>query len=170
MNRDDLVSPAYRAILKAAHEQKPGWGKYGKDSAVIVAKFASRIGAATILDFGCGTGTLARALPGCDVREYDPGIPGKDGVPVAADLVVATDVMEHIEPDRLDATLRFIRQLARKGAFLIIATSLSRETLPDGRNAHLIVKAVPWWRNRMIQHGFLIDREEIRKGLYLWCR
>lgn len=170
VTRDDLVSPDYQKTLKLNHAVHPGWGRYGRDSVNDVAAYADDLGATTILDFGCGTGTLAPALCGRDVREYDPGIDGKDALPEEADLVVATDVLEHIEPDRLDATLAFIRRLARRGAFFVIATTLAKEVLPDGRNAHLVVRPTQWWRERLTKAGFRVMREQRRKGYTVWCK
>ena len=36
-----------------------------------------------------------------EIKEYDPAIPGKDSLPEPADIVVCSDVLEHIEPNYL---------------------------------------------------------------------
>ena len=54
-----------------------------------------------------------------------------------------------VEPEHLDAVLADIHGLARKGAFLVVSTRRARATLPDGRNAHLIVMARGWWTTKM---------------------
>lgn len=106
----------------------------------------------SILDYGCGAGTLGTALKAqawpFDFREYDPAVPGKDAMPRPADLVVCTDVLEHIERDRLDTVLGHIRALSMQGTFLVISTVPAHKSLPDGRNAHLIVESPDWWRER----------------------
>jgi hypothetical protein len=102
------------------------------------------------------------------VFEYDPGIPGKDHLPKPADLVVCTDVLEHIEPELLDGVLRHLYLLAGRGAYLVIATRLARELLPDGRNAHLIVQEPPWWLAKLKAQGWRKLRHEQRKGLCVW--
>jgi predicted TPR repeat methyltransferase len=173
MKIDDLTTPEYRALLRERYTRK-GWGASGYHHAEEVICYAAQIGATTVLDYGCGRGTLKQRIgslaPGMNVREYDPGIVGKDAVPEPADLLVATDVLEHVEPDLLDETLRFMRTLARKGAFLIIATSLAKETLADGRNAHLIVQKSEWWMAKIEEVGFRVIDATRRKGFWVWCR
>ncbi len=163
---DELSSPAYRDLLSQKHGAKH-WGGAGKSWAPVVAEFAERLGARTILDYGCGRGTLAPALPAWTVAEYDPGIAGKDALPAPADLIACTDVLEHIEPDRLDRVLDHIGQLMVKGAFLLIALSPSKVTLADGRNAHLIVEPAAWWIAKLRARGWNI-KTEMRKGLCVW--
>ncbi len=166
--QNDLTSPAYRALLAEKHGAKH-WGGAGKSWAPVVSEFAAELGARSILDYGCGRATLAPALPGWAVAEYDPGIPGKDRLPDPADLVVATDVLEHVEPDRIDPVLDHIEQLMSKGAFLLIALSPSKVTLADGRNAHLIVEPATWWIAKLQRRGWKI-KTEMRKGLCVWVR
>lgn len=167
MNAADLISPGYASQLQEMHRTR-SWGKYGATHKDDILAFAADLGAVTILDFGSGKGRLRQAL-GDRVTNYDPGIPEDAAVPGPADLVVCTDVLEHVEPDRLDATLAFLARLARRGAYLIIATSPSREILPDGRNAHLVIQPMPWWIEKLKRHGFKIARTAWRKGLIVWC-
>lgn len=116
-------------------------------------------GCGTVLDFGCGKGSLKARL-GEFVAEYDPAIPGKDSEPEPADLVVCTDVFEHVEPDYLEAFISRLASLSRKAAFVVIATRPAAKSLPDGRNAHLIVKGDGWWR-RKLQKWFVVVSERI---------
>lgn len=166
---DDLASPEYRAQLRAKHESI-AWGKHGHSHADEVVAYARKLGASSILDYGCGRGTLRQAVKGWKVQEYDPGIPGKDIPPKPADFVACTDVLEHIEPDRLDAVLGHIYRLAEKGGYFVISCRLAREILPDGRNAHLIVQPPEWWLAQLARVGFKVERSEERKGLCVWVR
>jgi hypothetical protein len=77
-------------------------------------------------------------------------------LPGFADLVVCTDVLEHVEPELLDTVLRHLRSLARKAVFVVIATRPSNKTLSDGRNAHLIVETAEWWIAHLIEAGFTV--------------
>jgi hypothetical protein len=165
--RDDLHSEAYRQQLQQKHATMK-WGKSGNSHAPEVTALARELGARSVLDYGCGRGTLKPALPDLKVFEYDPGIPGKDHLPKPADLVVCTDVLEHIEPELLDGVLRHLYLLAGRGAYLVIATRLARELLPDGRNAHLIVQEPPWWLAKLKAQGWRKLRHEQRKGLCVW--
>jgi hypothetical protein len=95
-------------------------------------------------------------LPGVRFAEYDPAIPGKDERPEFADLVVCTDVLEHIEPERIGAVLAHLRGLARKAIWCVISTKPSNKTLPDGRNAHILIRPESWWREALAAAGFTL--------------
>lgn len=166
--REDLATDRYRQLLREKHASI-AWGKHGHSHAPEVQQYIKEIGARTVLDYGCGRATLAAALPDVKVFEYDPGVAGKDDLPKPADIVVCTDVLEHIEPELLDRVLRHIYLLAKRAAYFVIATRLARELLPDGRNAHLIVQPPEWWVERLQSHGWKISRSEQRKGLCIWA-
>jgi hypothetical protein len=175
VERAALISEAYVAQNRALHKRPEGYGGSGHKRVRTVAEFAAELEAESLLDYGCGQGTLKTALraaaPALDVFEYDPAIKGKDGSAKPADLVVCTDVLEHVEPEKLDAVLAHIRRLARKGAFLAIATRLAGKVLPDGRNAHLIVEPASWWLPRLATAGLTPAMTEISEGheIRAWC-
>ena len=169
ITQDQIASPGYRDVLKQRYTM-PGWGASGHSHAPVVDSFAREVGATSILDYGCGRGTLKKVMPRFDVREYDPGIIGKDMLPEPADLVVSTDVLEHIEPELLDNVLAHLKGLARKGLFLNIATGPAREILPDGRNAHLIQQPMDWWIKRLQDAGLRPKRTQERKGVSVWIK
>lgn len=180
-----LLSEGYQNLLQLRYRSK-GWGASGYSHAQAVDAFAKEIGATTILDYGCGRGTLKKALttdwefkdgtavaslgwrPEA-VTEYDPGFPEKATLPGPADLVTSTDVLEHIEPKFLDNVLHAMRGVARKGLFLNISTKLAKEILPDGRNAHLIVEGANFWLPRLSAAGIPVTRHDVwRKGIFVW--
>ena len=103
------------------------------------------IGAKTVLDYGCGKGGLGLALSHLLMTGYDPAVAGHEGTPEPADLVICTDVLEHIEPECLEEVLDDLRRCALKGVFLTIATRPAKKFLADGRNAHLIQEPMTWW-------------------------
>jgi SAM-dependent methyltransferase len=163
MRQVDLISPAYKDLQKELHSRPQGYGGKGSKWADVVFELARNLQATSILDYGCGQGTLAAALRAREktgllrVDEYDPAIKGKDRPPLFADLVTCTDVLEHIEPERLDAVLAHLRALARKAVFVVIATRPASKNLSDGRNAHLIIESGDWWEARILSAGFRID-------------
>lgn len=163
----DLYTPAYIRTQKALHATPRGYGGKGAKWADIVEALARELGAWSILDYGCGQATLGTALRlrGWSARDYDPAIPGKDQPPVFADLVVSTDVLEHIEPDKLDAVLAHLKLLARKAVFVVISTRPANKWLSDGRNAHLIVEDAAWWAARLQAAGFVVTPGPARPGL-----
>lgn len=162
---DDLVSPGYRRQIARLHAER-SWGADGAKHADAVKWIAAAIGAKTILDYGCGRGLLAAALPQLRVQQYDPGIAERAGMPKPCDLVVCTDVLEHVEPDRLASVLDHIGRLTAKAAYFVISTRLANATLPDGRNAHLIVRPAAWWLDLLAPmgapQGVVITDKEVR--------
>lgn len=156
---DALISKDYLETQKILHAQPQGYGGKGARWVSTVLSVARQYGCGSILDYGCGRGSLGDAIllaTGTRCREYDPAIPGKDHQPSFADLVVCTDVLEHVEPAHLSATLDVLRRLARKAVFVVVCTRPSNKTLPDGRNAHLIVEGDAWWRAQCEAVGFTV--------------
>lgn len=145
----DLISPEYAELNRKLHFETDG--RYGTGSfrwSEMVCNLREELGAETVLDYGCGRGTLRIGLGNPKwCREYDPAIPGKDVLPQEqSDLVVCTDVLEHVEPERLTNVLDYLWQTAKKGLFVVISLRPSEKTLADGRNAHLLIRDAIWWR------------------------
>ena len=149
-----LVSDSYRAMLQSYHADNPDWGASSMRYAGHVRDLAQRTGSKTILDYGSGKGALADSLKEYEVSRYDPGMPEISGMPDKADMVVCTDVLEHIEPECLDAVLVHILSLSLRCGYLAICTIKTAHILPDGRNAHLIVNNQHWWKQKLIEIGF----------------
>lgn len=149
----NLITEDYRSQNRQLHESRKDFGVMALAYASRVRDCAKASGAKTILDYGCGKGFLKQELgKDYEVSEYDPAIPGKDKLPDPADLVVAIDVMEHIEPDCLEDVLKHIAGLSNKATLMTVAMVPAKKTLPDGRNAHLIVETVDWWVPRLMAH------------------
>lgn len=150
-----LISPGYLAMQRQMHA-RGDYGRWGAKWADAVDGLVSREGLQTVLDYGAGQGTLAHELRrrGIRVTEYDPAIVGKDAPPAPADLVVCTDVLEHIEPDSIQFVLAHLFALTRRFLFAVIATQPAVKSLPDGRNAHVLLADATWWRAAMNAAGF----------------
>ena len=109
----------------------------------------------SILDYGCGRSRtvdwLAHML-GAKAHRYDPAIPEFATLPVArADLVICTDVLEHVPEESLDQTLTAVSLLSNL-AFFNIALTPANEILPNGENAHCTVKPAEWWGKKIADH------------------
>lgn len=158
MKLSRLITPAYLETQVQLHASPKGYGGRGDKWGPAALDLARRYTCQTVLDYGCGQGTLKQAIKGHfekgAVAEYDPAIKGKSGAPLPADLVVCTDVLEHIEPDRRALVTDHLFKLTRKVLFVVIATRPSKKFLSDGRNAHLIIEPAGWWRDRMEFPGF----------------
>ncbi len=168
-----LISEEYRKLNAALHDDNPAYGSMAHKYASAVAQMALACGDESILDYGCGKGTLKPALldliPGLAVHEYDPAIPDLDQDPDPQDLVVAFDVMEHIEPECLDDVLSHIQSKALKHAMFFIANVRAKKLLPDGRNAHLIVEDRQWWERKISHYFDIHDAVDAGTGCLIIC-
>lgn len=154
-----LMSEEYLQLLRKKHADKP-WGGAGHTWADHCSGYLDFIEPrpVTFLDYGCGRGTFKSSMEAQHpdevvVHEYDPGIPEKSQWPEAADVVVCTDVLEHVEEQYVDDTLAALAGLTKKFCFMVIACTLSYSTLPDGRNTHLTVQPPAWWKDK-VKAGF----------------
>ncbi len=155
-----LISEAYAEQNRQMHERYAGYGSKGLQWAAYVEQLVIEDGHQSILDYGAGKGSLKETLARVgitDVAEYDPAIPSKEARPVAADLVVCLDVLEHVEPELLDNVLSDLAQLTKRKLFFDICTQPAFKTLSDGRNAHLIVQSGDWWRNKLSEHFDIVS-------------
>jgi hypothetical protein len=168
---DELISHEYRSELQELRKRQK-WGADGHKHAAEVLAYAQELEAATVLDYGCGEQTLAAALkPHMRILGYDPGIPERAAAPKPCDLTVCLDVLEHIEPDRLDKVLHHIWCVTAKAAFFVIATRKANTILPSGRNAHLIIEPAEFWMDKLTAAGFDVQRMDVNVGreVKLWA-
>lgn len=144
------ISDYYREQNAGLHAARADYGRHGHKWADQITALYRKLGCSNMLDYGSGKGSLKDALPrDFTVAEYDPAIPGKDGTPEPADLVVCIDVLEHIEPEYLDAVLDDLVRCAKIAVYLVADCKPAKKFLPDGRNAHLIVELPSWWLERL---------------------
>ena len=147
-----MISPEYLAEQQRLHEN-PKYGVASTLFAPIVAQLIRENGWHSVHDYGAGKRRLKEALDGFGVKveysAYDPVFP-EYGSPQPADLVCCIDVLEHIEPDHLDAVLDDLQRITTIG-FLTIHTGAALKVLSDGRNAHLIQKPSSWWLPKLCE-------------------
>ena len=141
------ITPAYLELNKQLHATGT-YGVVGSQWAPQVLQLTQILNTRDILDYGCGQRSLEKTL-GFPIRNYDPCIEGLDAPPAPADIVVCTDVLEHVEPDCLDEVLDDLQRVTLKAGFFVIATRPAKKILPDGRNAHLIQQNRDWWLSKM---------------------
>jgi hypothetical protein len=115
----------------------------------MVSAIIEKMGVTHLLDYGCGANcTLARFLKikqKLTYQAYDPGVPRFSKAPMPAQMVCCIDVLEHIEPDKLESVLDHLVALCEGIVFLTVTTIPAMKTLDDGRNAHLIQEPMQWW-------------------------
>ena len=143
-----LISAQYVDLNAQLHHENLAYGVGGGKHADTVKKLCETLKTTSVLDYGCGKGYLAKALS-FPIWEYDPAIAEKRDQPRAADIVVCTDVLEHVEPELLDGVLNDLHRCVRQVGYFVIHTGPAQKTLSDGRNTHLIQRDAQWWRARL---------------------
>ena len=102
-------------------------------------------GIESILDYGCGK---ARHHPKeWNATKYDPAIPAYQNKPTDKfDLVIATDVLEHIPIENLKDVIDEIFTYSKKWVFISVCCRKANAILPNGYNAHATIESAKWWR------------------------
>lgn len=157
MTRKDLISNGYLELQKRLHDERPDYGANGHRMYKEIARLAEITGLQDILDYGCGKQTLANALPQYNVKCYDPVIPYLAECPDSAEFVVCSDVMEHIEEDKVDAVLDHIKAIGPKLVFFHVATVPAQKIMADGRNAHICLHESDWWLDKLRSRWRMIE-------------
>jgi hypothetical protein len=139
-----LISEEYRSLNEKLHKSNVEYGTSGKKWSINIHELAVTLNTNDILDYGCGKSTLANNLP-FSIQQYDPAVPKYSAKPHPSDIVVCTDVLEHIEPENLEDVLDDLKNLTRKVGFFTVATRPAKKVLDDGRNAHLLQNGIEWW-------------------------
>lgn len=141
----------YADSLKKLHEGKAFGNRANIPDEVI--RCINEYNVQSILDFGCGKGNVVAALkekfPNLEIYGYDPGREGFDTLPDKVDMIISTDVLEHVEPELLDETLRDLANRTNKVMYHLIACHPAKKSLQDGRNAHLIIEKPSWWQEKL---------------------
>lgn len=155
------------------HELHAG-GEYGVSGAQYIptifhgiSQLTKRLGSVRVLDYGSSTGATMKAVkehlwipPGVESVCYDPFVPGFDAEPEPADMIICTDVLEHVEPECTMAVLDHIASLTRRIAFFSISLKPANKKLSDGRNAHINLRSSEFWL-REIQKRFVTSEAKV---------
>lgn len=148
--RDTLISDEMRTLNTELHKDNIYYGTGGAKYAPRVKELVQGLqkkseDPISVLDYGAGKQHLARSLD-FPIFSYDPAIPEISEPPKPADIVICTDVLEHIEPEKLDVVLMDLARVTKQIGYFVIHTQAAQKSYADGRNAHLIQKGEGFWR------------------------
>lgn len=155
-----LISEEYRSLNEKLHKENKNFGANGDKFLKEITMLCKSLKTTDILDYGCGKSMLAHNLP-FKIQQYDPAIPKFAESPEPAEIVVCTDVLEHIEPDRIESVLNHIRELTKRVVFLVVTCGPAMKTLPDGRNAHLTQRESGWWVKELTERFRMVRFESM---------
>lgn len=155
-----LISDGYKQCLKQKYRDSfrpraPSWGlSGGRYAGEWVAKIVENYDIKTALDYGCGQATLSACIGGVKWTNYDPGLPEYEKLPEGKyDMVVSSDVLEHIEPPLLDNVIQHKASYTTKIFAADIPTDKTGNLLAGGpyhgHDEHLTVENVDWWQEKI---------------------
>lgn len=158
----NTISDQYLRLQTELHNN-PNYGMASLSFAPLVADLIRLSESKTISDYGAGKQRLLEGLQKEDVNDityypYDPVFPNY-GPPKEADLVCCIDVLEHIEPEKLEAVLKELAKITVKLGFFSIHMGPAEKKLADGRNAHLIQQPSSWWLKRICEYFNVLQLE-----------
>ena len=126
----------------------------------------------SILDYGCGKAVwwfseffkpVFNSEP--KVRLYDPYVPEYSKLEGGTyDMVICTDVMEHIPEDEVQDVINKLFELTTRVLFVNISTVPARKRFPDGTNIHITIKTEKEWTDMF--HKTRIKLEKQNKTNY----
>ena len=164
-----MISEEYRKEQELLHKN-PNYGVASKEYAPLVSKFINKVGITQMLDYGAGKGNLAKHLQvdhNIEVKHYEPANPEWSNTPDSSQFVACIDVLEHIEPEHLDAVLDDLARCVEFFGFFSIHTGPAVKKLSDGRNAHLIQAPSSWWLPKIQERFNLINFQLTENGFYV---
>lgn len=166
-----LITSEYREQQRLLHENS-AYGVASVGYAPLVAFYLSTVNCCELLDYGCGKGRLAQTLndPRLTIHHYDPAIAGWDDPPAPCNFVACIDVLEHIEPGCLVDVLDDLQRVTRKYGLFTVATRPAVKTLPDGRNAHLIVEPYGWWEPLIKGRWDILHMQAVEGAFFVFVR
>jgi hypothetical protein len=112
-----LISETYRNQLAQLHNERKDFGTSSAMYGAIVKQLIAQYKPKSFIDYGCGKQAL-KPFVSCTYIPYDPAIPEVSASPGAADFVMTSEVLEHLEPQHLEAVME--------------ETHTSSKSLPNG--------------------------------------
>jgi len=164
-----MITTEYRDALLALRKQyKWGFtgGKYA--GATVLALLKEHPEIETILDYGCGNGSLKEYIEEEGITDrkwtlYDPATEEHKEPPKGKfDLVITTDVLEHVEEIMLNKVINNLRELTGRFLYSEIACYYCGIVFADGpypgEDLHINMKCPDVWQMRLQHRDFNIKQ------------
>ena len=158
-----LISDSYRAQLAQLHTERPDFGTSSTMYAPYVAQLIRQFRPSNFLDYGCGKQAIKPHIT-VPYIPYDPAIDYVSSAPPPCDMVMTSDVLEHLEPECLEEVMNDLQRVTKKIGFHVVHTGAALHHLPDGRNAHIIQQPPEWWLPKFIDRFDIIRMERMPLG------
>ena len=141
-----LYSDSYIEMLEPMVSDH-GMGNTGPKYKNQILEVYKEYACTNMLDYGAGWGSLKDSLQPSTIPILEYEATRKDTLEnrIKSDLLVCVDVLEHIELPYLENVFNDLKALTGIVSFITISTRASSKLLPDGRNAHLIIKPRKFW-------------------------
>lgn len=159
-----LITDEYKQTMAMLHATDKRFSAEGGKYAEHILMLASQMNTTDVLDYGCGKSNLANNLP-FPIKQYDPAVKKYEALPSTAALVSCTDVLEHIEPECLDAVLDHLCGLVLDTGFFVISIIPAIKILPDGRNAHISLLTPTEWFTKLSSRMHILQYENNNRDL-----
>ena len=142
----------YLDQAKKLHEIESKWrGTTVRQYIPEINKLRKEYNLVTMLDYGCGKAQFHDAS--WNAVKYDPAIPEFSTRPTGRfDLVISTDVLEHIPEEHIENTIADIFNYSDRWVFVSVCCREAKEILPNGMNAHATVKHESWWKDKFSKY------------------
>jgi len=141
-------------LYRELHTQNPAYGASGIEYYHAILDFINFHSPNSVLDFGCGKGTLVEKLrettSGVIIDGFDPALQKFEITRLKTyQMIITTDVLEHIHIDELDTLFKDIKKFQPNTMYHVVCNREAVHILPDGSNAHKIVESVEWWAEKI---------------------
>jgi hypothetical protein len=124
-----------------------------------IGAFIREVGATSMLDWGCGGAEpydsprklwYQWGFERKDVTLYDPSFKKFSALPAhKADIVICSDVLEHIMPGEVNAFINNLFARANKAVWASVCCREAKKTFPNSTiNLHVCIRPYAWWHDR----------------------
>lgn len=149
----------YQQIYQSGKMPRYGHSNHGARSIALLEKWQAK----SVLDVGCGFNEFSKAVSakmGIEAVGVDFACPGADIVCPASklpfqdgqfDVVTSFDMLEHLLPDEVDATLDEMRRVSSR--FIVSIAYVDSVNKWNGKTLHPTVRPEHWWITRLIRAG-----------------